>query len=145
MQRTIECHVRVPHGRGCRQALRTEIESVHATVPPGRVPRIARLMALALKFEHLLRQGVIASYAELARLGQVTRARITQIMNLLQLAPDLQEEILFLPRTRRGRDPFHVRQLQPLTQEIDWRKQRQTWRKHVTSPPAPPGSGQSRG
>jgi hypothetical protein len=145
MQPTMECQVRVPHGRGCRQALRTQIESVNPSVPPGRVPRIARLMALALKFEQLLRQGVIANYAELACLGQVTRARITQIMNLLQLAPDLQEEILFLPRTRHGRDPFHVRQLQPLTQELDWRKQRQTWRKLYQESAAAKGSGRSLG
>lgn len=144
MQRTIECLVHVPRGRGCRQERRAQIQPLDLTIPPGRVPRIARLMALALKFDQLVRHGVIANYAELASLGLVTRARITQIMNLLQLAPDLQEAILFLPRTLRGRDPFHVRQLQPLTQEIDWCKQRQTWRKHVTSPPAPTGSDRTR-
>jgi hypothetical protein len=129
MQPTIECVVDVPRGRGCRQGQRAQIQPANSTVPRGRVPRIARLMALALKFELLLRQGVIANYAELARLGQVTRARITQIMNLRQLAPDLQEVILFLPCTRWGRDPIHLRQLQPLALEPDWRKQRQMWRK----------------
>jgi hypothetical protein len=64
----------------------------------GRVPRIARLMALALRFEHLVQSGTVRHYAELARLGQVSRARVTQIMNLLHLAPDIQEAILFLPR-----------------------------------------------
>src|SRR3712207_3152134 len=34
---------------------------------------------------------------KVARLGHVTRARVTQIMNLLNLAPDIQEAILFLP------------------------------------------------
>jgi hypothetical protein len=37
--------------------------------------------------------------ADLARLGHVSRARITQIMNLRLLAPDLQEDLLFMPRT----------------------------------------------
>jgi hypothetical protein len=85
-------------------------------------------MALALRFEQLLRTGQIASYAELARLGQVTPARISQIMNLLCLAPDLQEVLLFLPRVTRGRDPLHLRQLQPIAATLDWQKQRRLWR-----------------
>jgi hypothetical protein len=77
-------------------------------------------MALALRFQGLLQQGLIADYATLARLGHVSRARITQIMNLAVLAPDIQETLLFLPRTERGRDPLHVRHLQPLTRIADW-------------------------
>jgi hypothetical protein len=49
----------------------------------GRVPRLARLMALALRFEQLLRSGAVAGYRQLARLGHVSPARISQIMNLL--------------------------------------------------------------
>ena len=66
----------------------------------GCIPRIARLMALAIRFEGLLRDETIRDYAELARLGRVTRARMTQIMKLLDLAPDIQEQILFLPLLR---------------------------------------------
>jgi hypothetical protein len=94
---------------------------------PGRAPRLARLMALAIRFEHLLDNGVIADYADLARLGHVGRTHITHIMNLRLLAPDIQEQILFLPRTQRGRDPIHLGQLQPITLEPDWRKQRIKW------------------
>jgi len=86
----------------------------------GRVPRVARLLALAIRFEHLLNSGVIASYAELAQLGHVSRARMTQLMNLLLLAPDIQETLLFWPPTERGRDPLQLRQLQPLTRVADW-------------------------
>ena len=71
----------------------------------------------------------MADYAELAHLSHVTRARITQIMNLLMLTPDIQEAILFLPRVERGRDPIHLRQLQPITLAQDWRKQRRMWKK----------------
>jgi hypothetical protein len=85
-------------------------------------------MALAIKFDRLVRDGVVADYAELARLGHVTRARITQVMNLLHLASDIQEELLFLPPTYRGRDPIHLLQLQPLAATWDWRKQRRLWR-----------------
>jgi hypothetical protein len=53
-------------------------------------------MALAIHFDGLIRDGVVKNYAELARLGGVSRARITQIMNLLNLPPWKQEEILFL-------------------------------------------------
>jgi hypothetical protein len=95
--------------------------------PAGRVPRIARLLALALRFEQLLQAGVLADYAELARLGHVSRARVSQIMNLLLLAPDIQETLLFLPRTLSGRDPIHLRQLLPLTTVRDWRQQRALW------------------
>src|SRR6516162_7690644 len=94
----------------------------------GRVPRVARLMALAHRFDGLVRSGAVKDYAELARLGHVSRARISQIMNLLNLAPDIQEALLFLPRTEHGRDPIHLRQLQPIACSIDWKKQRRQWR-----------------
>jgi hypothetical protein len=92
-----------------------------------RVPRIARLMALAWRFEQLLRTGTIRNHAELARLGHVSRARISQIMNLRLLAPDVQEQILFLPSTPRGRDPIHLRLLQPIARLLDWQRQRSRW------------------
>lgn len=66
--------------------------------PAGpRLPRVTRLMALAIKFQDMVDQGEVRDYAELARLGYVTRARLTQIMNLLLLSPEIQERLLFLP------------------------------------------------
>ena len=62
-----------------------------------------------------------------AQLIHVTRARVTQIMNLLLLAPDIQEAILFLPRTERGRDPIRERQIRPIAAELDWQRQRECW------------------
>jgi hypothetical protein len=93
---------------------------------------------LALRFDQLIRAGVVADYATLAKLGHVSRARISQIMNLLLLAPDIQEALLFLPRTERGRDPIHLRQLQPLAAILDWEQQRSLWRQlqgHAGSQP----------
>jgi hypothetical protein len=49
-------------------------------------------------------------------------------MNLLQLAPNIQEEILFLPRMEIGREQIHMRELQPIMAIWDWRKQRQRWK-----------------
>ena len=96
--------------------------------PEGRVPRIARLMALAIRFDRLIREGEVTDQADLARLGHVTRARVTQIMNLLHLAPDIQEELLFLPRTEHGRDPICEPMVRPIAAEPDWRKQRRMWK-----------------
>jgi hypothetical protein len=70
----------------------------------------------------------VASYAEVAELGHVTRARVSQVTNLLNLAPDIFEALLFLPRTERGRDPIHLAQLQPIASTYDWGKQRRQWR-----------------
>jgi hypothetical protein len=67
---------------------------------------VALRMAPAIRFDGLLRQGVVADQADLARLGHVSRARVTQIMNLLQLAPDIQEQVLFLPRIQSGKEPI---------------------------------------
>ena len=72
----------------------------------------------------LIRDGVVTDQAELARLGHVSRARLTQVMNQLSLAPDIQEQILFLPPTERGRDALTEKQLRPIAAITDWRKQR---------------------
>jgi hypothetical protein len=98
------------------------------TLPPGRVPRVSRLMALALRLDALVRSGNIGSYVELASLGHVTRARISQILNLVHLAPDIQEALLFLPLTLHGRDTIILAHLQPIAAALDWRKQRRLWR-----------------
>ena len=97
--------------------------------PEGRVPRVSRLMALAIKFDHLLESGAVRDQAELAELGHITRARVTQIMSLLHLAPDIQEELLFLPRITEGRDPITERHLRPIAVKVDWARQRVAWRK----------------
>ena len=105
----------------------------HAAAPAGRIPRVAKLMALAIRFDQLIRDGVVTDQAELARLGHVSRARLTQIMNLLCLAPDIQEEILFLPATERGRDAITEKQLRPIAAIPNWRRQRQMWRDLLSS------------
>ncbi len=117
--RTVECDLhRFERGPG---------KPLPVTTQAGRVSRISRLLALALRMEGLIRAGGIADYSELAHLGHVSRARITQIMNLLLLAPDIQEHILFLSATRHGRDPIHLAQLQPIARIPDWNQQRSLW------------------
>ncbi len=86
-------------------------------------------MALAIHCDDLVRRGVVRDQAQLARLGHVSRARISQILGLVCLAPDIQQEVLFLPRTERGRDPIRERHLRPLTAVLDWPTQRRMWAK----------------
>lgn len=84
-------------------------------------------MALAIRFEGLIRNGDVTDQAELARLGHVTRARMTQIMNLLNLAPDIQEELLFLPPVCKGLAGVMERRIRTVAAMADWREQRRGW------------------
>jgi len=124
---TIECTVHFHRrGHGARKELQARAEPLP---PPERIPRLARLLAL------------VKNHAALARLGHVSRARICQIVSLLQLAPDIQEEILFLRRSERGRGPVQLRQVRPITAVLDWSQQRRLWRKlrpGVSGPKRPP-------
>jgi hypothetical protein len=97
-------------------------------------------MALAIRFEGLLREGTIRDYAELARLGRVTRARMTQIMKLLDLATDIQEQILFPPLIKG----LNERNLRPIASRIDWDEQRRMFQKIMLTGglrPAVPAAG----
>ena len=136
LPQTVVCQV--PFRRRLRQRGETTTSPVEAApkVPTGRVPRIARLMALALRFEQLLCEGKIRNYAELARLGHVSRARVSQIMRLLSLAPTIQEALLFLPRTTSGRDPIHLRQLLSAAAVLEWRQQLVLWKALQETTPA---------
>jgi hypothetical protein len=92
--------------------------------PVGRVPRVARLMALAIKLDGLIRSGQITSQRELAAVARVTPARVTQLLNLVQLAPDIQELLLNLPAVTSGRDPITEREIRPVAALIRWSCQR---------------------
>lgn len=122
-----EHQVHFARGRQSRKVLQNGPRPNEDT-PAGRVPRISRLMALAIRCERLIEEGHVTDQAELARLGHVTRARVTQIMNLLNLAPDIQEDILFLPLTEHGTDPIREIMVRPIAATPDWRKQRLAWR-----------------
>ena len=98
-------------------------------VQPGvSIPRIAWLMALTIRFEGLVRKRTIRDYADLARRGHVTRARMTQIMKLLDLAPDIQEQILFLPPVKG----LNERNLRRVVSTVGWGEQRRMFQKLAT-------------
>ena len=101
-------------------------DATHAN--EGRIPRVSKLMALAIRFDGLLRDGTVGTQSELAELAQVTQPRMTQIMNLLHLAPEIQEEILFLERVRVGKDPITERDMRPIARKVGWELQRADWK-----------------
>lgn len=122
------------HGAGSTRALKQRvtpkrIESVvRGALPAQPVPRITRLLALAVKFEGLIRQGVIKDYTELARLGRISRARVTQIMNLLNLAPDIQEQILsWSGDATESQTCIRESTVRALSSEPIWSRQRVRW------------------
>lgn len=103
----------------------------------GRLPRLTRIMALAIHFDRSLATGRFATQADLARAGQVTRARLTQILNLTCLAPDIQEQILHLPPYDSGRAPITERHIRPIASEPNWEKQRKRFAKLLATATEP--------
>ena len=97
--------------------------------PTGRIPRVARLLALAHEIDTMIRQGELRDLAEAARTLGLTRARVTQVVSLLLLAPEIQEAVLNLPLVANGRDPVSERQLRQIAAEPDWSKQLFMWRR----------------
>ncbi len=116
---------REAHGRRRVGAAKNESPPVEA----GRVPRISRLMAVAIRLERMLLTGEVSDVMELARLGHVTQPRMSQILALTLLAPEIQEELLFLPRVTEGKAAIHEKMLRPIAAEIDWTRQREMWEK----------------
>jgi hypothetical protein len=108
-------------------------ESKRNTASLTRIPRITRLMALAIKFQDMVDRGEVRDYADLARLGYVTRARLTQIMNLLLLAPDIQEQLLLSGACESTIPLPAERQLRAVASAADWLKQRRLLRENSTS------------
>lgn len=122
--------VRREHGRKSMTSKPRPTDQVES----GRIPRISRLMALAIRYDRLIREGQVADMSELARLAHVTQPRMTQIMNLNHLAPDIQEELLFLPPVTKGRERVHERALREVAAEMEWNNQRIGWKKIKASP-----------
>jgi len=115
------CEDEIPLKWPARQAAGKPKEP--AAPAPPRIPRITRLMALAIKFQDMIDRGEVKDYAELARLGFVTRARVTQIMNLLNLAPQIQETLLFPNGNASGRSLVSEHDLRAVTRAVLWQDQ----------------------
>lgn len=100
---------------------------------PVRLPRITKMMALAIRLDHLIKSGQVVDQAELARVGHVSRARLTQILDLNLLAPDIQEEILDLENFRgTKRFPLEI-DVRQIAASHCWRTQRSRWRDTINT------------
>ena len=104
---------------------RRKVPSAPPASAAPRIPRIARLMALAIKFQDMVDRGEVRDYADLARLGYVTRARITQIMNLLNLSPELQA--VLLQATEKAETRHTERAIRQVVAQPFWLDQRRIW------------------
>ncbi len=91
---------------------------------PVRLPRITKMMALAIRLDHLIKCGQVTDQAELARVGRVSRARLTQIMDLNLLAIDIQEQILFWDETFCAHLNYPEHMFRRIAANFDWKQQR---------------------
>lgn len=126
---TVTFKVHLTRGPNARRHLREGEAPPKPHPPEGRTPHLSKLMALAIKFDGLIRSGAIRRQSELARAGRVTSARVSQIMGLNYLAPSIQEEILFLPRVTHGRSQISEQVVRPIACMPDWTHQRRAWGK----------------
>jgi hypothetical protein len=116
---TVDVEITIqPKGRG---KPRREARAARAAATP-RIPRIARLVALAIKFQDMVDSGEVRDSADLARLGYVSRARLTQIMNLLHLAPAIQENLLDA-ECAHGLPRLTETLLRPIASLVSWADQ----------------------
>ena len=116
---------RIRDGHGFTVALP---EPAHDVAPPCVVPlRAALLLAFAYEIERRIAAGEVADRAAFAREIGVTRARLTQILDLLLLAPDIQEEILTI-EVEPGYNPINEHALRWVVRARDWPTQRVRWR-----------------
>ncbi len=95
----------------------------------GRLPRITQVLAMALQFQEMIERGEISRHADLARLGCVSRERISQMMVFTWLAPEIQEEILRLPQMPGGRFPVSEGALRKVARLPMWEDQRAQWQR----------------
>lgn len=93
------------------------------------VPAVVRLLVLAHQIEGAIDDGRARDYADIARQLGVTRARVTQIVNLLLLAPDIQTAILTGPPGVIGR--LSERRLRRVVEDPDWQVQRRGFDRHI--------------
>jgi hypothetical protein len=93
----------------------------------GRLPRVTQVLALAIHFQDMIQRGEARDYADLARLGCLTRERMSQIMELVWLAPDIQREILEFPPSEAARFPISEVAVRRVAHSLSWADQHQAW------------------
>lgn len=90
---------------------------------PGMVPTVSRMMALAIFYEKLIKEGKIKSVSDIGRLENIAQQRVSQVMSLLLLSSKLQELIITLPRQYPGSPRISTEQAINIAKEIDFERQ----------------------
>lgn len=122
MSASIKMKVHFAAGQRGHRVLRKGKQPKHSK--STRLPRITRLMALAIKYESLLEKGLVHTHQELADLAGVERSQISTILRFRLLAADIQEWLLNLPETEKGNDPVGMIELRSIAATPSWEKQR---------------------
>ena len=91
------------------------------------VPRLARLLALAHKWEGMVRRGE-TNHGQLARRHGLSSARVSQISRLTLLPPETQETILVLAAKSK---PLSARTFRARTRQPVWSDQGGAWKPSV--------------
>lgn len=125
----VEFQVHFRTARHGRKHLRKGPIEKNPDRPGEDVPRLARLLALAHRWNRLIDEGVVANHAEIARVMGLSRARVTQITDLLYLAPNIQEDILLRVCGENREPSLPERAMRPITGTPTWAEQRALWRR----------------
>lgn len=116
--------VQAPFFRRRERAVRLSRTPIPEPAAPRPRPlHVARMLALAHEIVRLVDEGTFADLADAARVLGFTRARITQLVDLTLLAPEIQERLLFA-ETANGRDEVSERHLRRLVRRSSWAEQR---------------------
>jgi hypothetical protein len=110
-----------PKPRPVQDAVRVELPSA------GRLPQVTRVLALAIHFDEMIRKGDARDYADVARQTCLCRERVSQIMRLNYLAPDIQMELLYLPPVPTGRYPISETAMRRIANLLSRADQRREW------------------
>jgi hypothetical protein len=97
-----------------------------ATEPVRRPAKVAQLLALAHHIQRAIDAGDVHDRATVARRLGFTRARVSQLLDLCLLAPDLQESVLELVAVD-GAEPMSERALRAVVHAGSWKAQRGAW------------------
>lgn len=123
MSASISFDIHFVSGKSSHRVIRKGKRPKHAR--PLRLPRVTRLMALSIKYEHLICKGFVQNHDELAELAGVDRSLISRVLRLRQLSPEIQEWLLNLPEQEPGNDPVDWTDMHPISRISSWEKQRQ--------------------
>jgi hypothetical protein len=130
------------NGNVGRLTRRVPADQVISAIPPPRgkpkppkaprTPRVVELLRKAIEWQALLASGEAPNKSDIARREGITRARVTKVMGLFRLAPEIQQHILSMPDAVR-RPAITERALRPIAQ-LEGRQQEDAFQAMLRSP-----------